>query len=325
MNEHSDTHPNADELIDAYIADVAVRLPRRQRNDVAFELRALFDEELQAKAEATGRPIDTATTLEFLQSFGAPVDVAARYLPTLTIIDPSDGRSFLFATVVGLTVIWSLGLLAALRDTAEASGWLLTALGHWWVGTVLSSPWWPGVLVLGYAGSSWFRRRWPQASQWKPRSADRIVGGRTAMATGLVGILCGIAILIDPRRILDVLWGGHAAPAAYAALTYTDTFLRGPALALLALIALNVPLFIAVMFRGRWSPLLRRIETVTGLLTCAAMLWAVAGGPIFLSAHSDQTAKALLALIVVLVLMTYAIMAYRRIRPKPNAGARTLR
>ena len=96
-----------------------MRLPRAQRNDVAFELRALLHEELQGKAEDAGRAVDAAMALEFLRAFGRPADVAARYRPTLTIIDPSDGRRFLFATIVGLALIWSLGLLAQWRDAAE--------------------------------------------------------------------------------------------------------------------------------------------------------------------------------------------------------------
>ena len=70
---------NANDLIESYVTDVAVRLPRKQRNDVAFELRALLKEELQAKAEATGRDADAAMATELLHAFGRPVDVAARF------------------------------------------------------------------------------------------------------------------------------------------------------------------------------------------------------------------------------------------------------
>ena len=84
---------NVNELIDAYVADVAVQLPRRQRNDVAFELRALLGEELQAKAEATGGAVDVSMATEMLRDFGHPDDVAARYRsrPEITIIDPLTG------------------------------------------------------------------------------------------------------------------------------------------------------------------------------------------------------------------------------------------
>ena len=38
---------NANDVIECYVNEVAVQLPRAQRNDVAFELRALLQEELQ--------------------------------------------------------------------------------------------------------------------------------------------------------------------------------------------------------------------------------------------------------------------------------------
>jgi hypothetical protein len=191
---------------------------------VAFELRALLHEELQAKAEAAGRGADAAMATELLHAFGRPVDVAARYRPTLTIIDPADGRNFLRAAVIGLAIIWCLGLLVRLRQPIDSAGDLLRALGQWWGATVIPSLWWPGLLVVSFGVASWVRRRWPQTSEWKPRVGDRIHGGRAAMVMGLVGILCGTFVLIDPRWLLDVLFGGRAAPAAYEAFTYTAAF-----------------------------------------------------------------------------------------------------
>ena len=136
---------NANDLIESYVTDVAVQLPRKQRNDVAFELRALLNEELQAKAEDAGRGADAAMATELLRAFGRPAEVAARYRPTLTIIDPADGRSFLRATVIGLAIIWLAGLLEVLRQPI-GSGWdVLQPLGQWWSGTVIPSLWWPGV------------------------------------------------------------------------------------------------------------------------------------------------------------------------------------
>lgn len=309
---------NANDVIESYVTDVAVQLPRRQRNDVAFELRALLREELQAKAEAAGRDADAAMAIELLRAFGRPGDVAARYRPTLTIIDPADGHTFLRATVVGLAVIWSLGLLMVLRQPAHPGGDLLTALGQWWVGTVIPSLWWPGMLAVGFGLASWARRRWPQTSEWKPRAADRIHGGRAAVVMGLVGILFGLFVLLDPRWVLDVFFGGRAAPAAYEALTYTETFRQRQAPWLLALILLNVPMFITVIVSGRWPALLRRIEAGLGLVTCAVLAWTVLDGPVFMTSASDRTAKFFLVLIVVFVLLDMVVKLRRSVRPAPS-------
>src|SRR5688572_4251548 len=145
---------NATDVIDSYVTEVAVQLPRRQRNDVAFELRALIDEGLQDQAEAAGRDVDAAMAIEFLRGFGRPVEVAARYRPALTIIDPADGRSFLRAAGIGLAIIWSAGLLASLQQPID-SGWdLLQAVALWWGNVVIPSLWWPGVLVTWFAAAA---------------------------------------------------------------------------------------------------------------------------------------------------------------------------
>jgi hypothetical protein len=309
---------NANDVIKSYVTDVAVQLPRRQRNDVAFELRALLDEELQARAEAAGRGADAAMATELLRAFGRPADVAARYRPTLTIIDPADGQNFLRAAVVGLAVIWCAGLLTHLRQPVD-SGWdVLRVLAQWWGSTVIPSLWWPGVLVAGFGAAAWTRRRWPQTPEWKPRAVDGIHGGRATLVMGLSGILFGSYVLIDPRWVLDFFWGGRAAPAAYEALTYTDTFLRHQAPFLLALIMLNIPLNIAVIVSGRRSATMQRMETGLGLLTCAPMVWTVADGPILMAPTSDQAAKFFMVLVVAFVLISMGIKLYRSVRPAPN-------
>ena len=310
----------AGDVIESYVTDVALQLPRKQRNDVAFELRELLNEQLQGKAEATGRAADAALATELLRAFGRPKDVAARYRPALTIIDPADGHSFLRATVIGLAIFWCVGLWEALRQPIDSD--LLLALSQWWWNAVIPSLWWPGMLAVSFGLASWARRRWPQ--EWKPRAGDRIRGGRAAMVMGLVGILCGLFVLLDPHWVLDFFWGGRAAPAAYEALTYTDTFLQRQAPFLLGLLLLNIPLFITVIVQGRWSALLRRLETGLSLVLFAVMVWTVVDGPIFIAPSGDRTAKFCMALIVVFSLIFMGIELYQKVRPAPSYGVRSV-
>lgn len=310
---------NALDVIEAYVTDVAARLPRAQRSDVAFELRALLGEELQARAADSGRSADAEMATELLRSFGRPADVAARYRPTLTVIDPADGPVFVRAAVIGLLVIWALGLLKQLGRPLQGWGDALQLLGAWWGGTVLPSLWWPGVLVVGFGLAAWSRRRQSPVSDWRPRAAGHVPGGRAALALGLVGILCGIFVLLEPRWLLDTAFGGRAAPAAYEALTYTDTFRSRQAPWLLALLLANLPLLGAVLVKGRWTPGLRRLQLVLSLATCAAMMWTVLGGPVFMAAASDQVAKPLLVLITLASLFEIGLRAYRGQRRTPKA------
>ncbi len=309
---------NINEWIESYVDDVALKLPRRQRADVAFELRALLHEELQARADAAGRSADAAMATELLQAFGRPDDVAARYRPTLTIIDPADGHAFRRITLIGLAVIWCAGLLEVLQQPID-SGWdVLTPLSQWWLGVVIPSLWWPGMLVVGFALAARARRRRPQAAAWTPRIRDRSQVNRVAMALGIVGILCGVFVLIDPRWLLDLVWQGRAAPAAYEALTYAEPFRHRQAPILLGLLLLNLPLLAAVMVAGRWSPALRRMETALGLATCGAMVWTALDGPVFIAARSDSTAKFAMLVIVAITSISFAVQAFRRVRPKPD-------
>ena len=138
------------------------------------------------------------------------------------------------------------------------------------------------------------------------------------MVMALFAILCGISVLLDPRRVLEVVWGGRAAPAAYQALTYTETFLERQAPWVLGLLLLNIPLFLVVIVMGRGSSVQRRIETVLSLGTCAVLGWTVLDGPVFMAEASDRTAKFFLVLIVAFTLIGIAIQLHRRVRPSPN-------
>ncbi len=314
---------NANDLIECYVADVAARLPRKQRNDVAFELRALLHEELQSRADSAGRGADAAMATDFLRSFGPPDSVAARYRPTFTVIDPADGPAFVRATAIGLAIIWGLGLVSCLLQPIESGTDLLRAIGQWWGATVLPSPWWPGVLVVGFGLASWIKRRWPHTTEWKPRAADRIVGGRMALGMALAGVLVGLIAIVNPSWVLHAMFGGRAAPAAYEALTYAETFRHRQAPWLLILISTNVPLFVTVIVMGRWSPLMRRIQLALGLMTCAVMIWTVLDGPIFIAPSSDRTVKAIMVLIVAFLLISWGVKRHRSVQPKPIARLRT--
>lgn len=308
----------ANEVIECYVSDVAVQLPRKQRNDVAFELRALLGEELQARAADTGRAPDAAMALELLRGFGRPVDVASRYRPTLTVIDPVDGYSFVRALWIGLAVIWSMGLLGALSRMPETASELLQVLGQWLAQSVFGALWWPGLLVLCFGAGAWSRRRGPASNEWQPLAPDRIVGSRVGLVLGIVGILAGLYLLVEPRWVLDFFWGGRAAPVAYEALTYTESFreLRGPVL--YTLLALNVPLLLAVLITGRWTPRLRRLEMAHSVAVILAMAWVIFGGPIFMTPHSDLFTKALMFVILVGCLLYLGVTAYRQVRPTPS-------
>jgi len=311
---------NAEQLIEAWVEDVAAQLPRRQRNDVAFELRALLAEELSARAADAGRAPDSELAMALLRDFGRPAEVAARYRPTLTVVDPSDGPAFVRAALVGLAVIWIAGLLVQARTPIAGPGDLLTVLGRWWAGTVLPSFWWPGVLVAGYAAAARVRRRWPRTVEWKPRDAQLGAANRNALMLAVVGIVSGVVVLAEPRLILDALFGGRASPEAYAALGYTEAFRGRQAPWLFGCLMLQAVLLVPVIVRGRWSPLLRALETALTLALCAVMAWTVLDGPAFQAAAADRAFKLVLVATIAYGLVDLGLRLARRVKPAPEAG-----
>ncbi|OYT87712.1 MAG: hypothetical protein CFE46_11260 [Burkholderiales bacterium PBB6] len=315
-------------LINAYVADVARQLPRRQRNDVAFELQALLQEELQAKADESGLEApDSQMALQLLRAFGRPEDVAARYRPTLTVIAPEDGHAFVRATAIGLGVIWLLGLLKLVLVPAEGSGAagvgaFLQALAAWWGGTVLPSLIWPGLLVVGYGLANWSRQRRPaQAKAWTPPRGDELSPlDRAGVAMGVVGTLAGTFALVNPPWLLALVWGGPVPAPAYQALAYSEAFVSSMAPWLLLLVLLNVPLLAAVGVTGRRTPLLRQLDTVLSLLTFVAMLWtALQATPVFQQPATDQSFKLALLVLTAITLWQLAARWWRQVRPQPDA------
>jgi hypothetical protein len=210
-----------------------------------------------------------------------------------------------------------VGLLG-MRDPFASGTVFLRELGHWWVSLIGVSLQWLGLLVFGFGAAAWSHGRRPAANAWKPRDDAHLGGGRVAAIFGLVGIVVGALLLVYPTWILDFFWSGHAAPAAYTALTYTDTFLGRQAPLLLLTIVLNIPLMLAVIANGRWSPTLRRLQTALSWAGCVVMAWTILDGPVFLSPASDGMTKLALGLIIFFTLIGHVIAMYRRVTPTPG-------
>jgi hypothetical protein len=87
---------------------------------------------------------------------------------------------------------------------------------------------------------------------------------------------------------------------------------------LLALVLLNIPLFITVIVTGRWTALTRRLKIALALVGCIFFAWTVLDGPVTLSPASDAMFKMALTLIIGITLITRAVQLYRGDRPAPN-------
>ena len=287
-----------EEVIDAYVADVARLLPRRQRKDVALELRALLRDELA----------DSDDPLARLRAFGRPAEVAARYGQPSTVVDQADTRRFVRLGVAGVLVIWLLGAVSA----TGVVGW------YWTYG--LPAFWWPGFLVVGFGLAGWARRRWPDRFAWRPRrsAAGRVV--RSGRIAAFAFYVAGTVVLVNAAWLLAEI---GAAPQAVQALTFDREFaqFRGPLVLTLMIAALVHHLVVTI--HGRWRPVTRNIEVALGFLTCAVLTWVLFAGPVYPSPDADRTAKFLVAFIVAVSLIDLLFKARRLLQQRPASPMAT--
>lgn len=299
---------NAADLIQSYADDVARRLPRKQRNDVGFELRSILTDELAAAAEMAGRAPDEDLALTVLRKFGRPEDTAGRYRPpSFTIIDPAQTRTFVTLAWSGVALQWLLTLPPVFMQTETFAGQSFARLGGWWVSYGLAAFWWPGFLVSWAVFAAWARHRWPQTSPWKPRALDPDRVSRPALTTGLAFWILGASALIALPWFIEQL----KPYPVHDALVMDPGFLRHRAPWLLPFWTAEVAVYAWVIVEGRWRTLTRRLSLTWGLAICGLMAWFILGGPIFQAAPADKTCKFFLGLTLVFSLIMVAAQAYR--------------
>lgn len=294
---------HANDVIDAYVADVMRRLPRKDRHEIGLELRGLLAEML---TEQTAGEVPTdAEVLAMLQSFGTPAEVAARYRPPGMLIIPAEqSRSFAVLSLVGVALQWALTLPRVFQGQP---------LVAWWFSWGLGSLWWPGFLAMTALAAAWLRQIGMTRETWRPRVVDPERVHRGALAVGLAGFAIGVAFMVALPWIVRVM--PEPWPQRFA---FAPDFLHGRAWPVLVLWLGNFALLAGVLFRGRWSATTRWLEAGFDVAWLALLGWWLAGGAIFQTPAVDDGARAGLGLVVLIIVADLAFKLYRRqMRPRP--------
>ena len=238
----------ANEVIDCYVSDITRLLPRKERNDVAFELHALLADELAAKASSDGREPDREMVMDLLSAFGRPAEAAARYRPQAPLIDPADNHHLLIWSIVG-----SLVVLAA--DPANRLAFLQ------WVG---------GVFVF-FSLAAWVRRRWPSDGlRWRPRRDPfpAVVRRPLVASTGLAVALIPLTMYLVPQAWWEFVTLGNGVSSGLA---LSGDFLSSWQRATTALsLAAVVLLYTSAVVQGGW-----RVGTRRALIAAWALVGAM--------------------------------------------------
>jgi hypothetical protein len=285
-----------EDLLESYVREVAGQLPVRMRSDVSLELASLLREDLQAKAGAAGRAPDEALAIEVLKAFGRPREVAARYRPRPALIDPSETRNFLMTVIVGCAVLVALSVPAA----------ILTPAKHRDVGASLL--WWTGVAAAWFVWRGWLRRRNPSQDAWMPGQHDPDRVNRGAMLALLLMAVLGIAAFGMPHVTLGWLTGG--GPLA-PSLQFDAGFRVGRLPWLFAVWMWQAVMLAVLVVRGRWNVVLRRMELFLAIAMAVLLAWYASDGPVMLQPAANQTVKAFLVMITLLLGIDIAVKLYR--------------
>jgi hypothetical protein len=302
-------------VIEAYVSDVARRLPRAKRNDVALELQALLGDELSGKAEMSGRAADAAMALELVRAFGSPEEVAERYRPAgFTIIPATRSARFAAIALGGVLLQWLVTLPAALL---KEPGRELVMLGSWWLSYGIGALWWPGFMVTAAIVGGWMRHRWPPAhvSTWRPSARDRDEINRVTWVISGAAAGFGIAALVGAPWIAE----NYLPPAAAGVFQFDADFLALGGAVVVAMWTLTAVSSAIVFFEGRWRPLTRQIDLALTLLWLVVLTWLAAGQRAFVNDAANEAAKFWVGVLAVLVLIDLAVKVYRTLQ-RPRAA-----
>lgn len=294
---------DAKTLIDRYVDDVARRLPRKTRNEVGLELRALLTDELASVAAAAGRTPDAAAALKVLANFGRPEHVAARYGARrgFNIIEPEHAPAFVTIATLGVVAQWGFSLPGVFVASST--------FGGWWLESGFAALWWVGLLVIWFGVGAWIQRRtpvephsfarpwihylfWlPVRQDWQPAQLDHPYSA----ARTLIPLAISLTIVfVSP----EWFFGLFDPDATLSWARYDDAF-RGRLLPLLlAVMIARIALFTVATVSRRWRA---RTELVRfGLWTgfVGLLLWALVGWDIFASTAVDLLFKTWLSIFV---------------------------
>lgn len=290
------------DTIETWVGDVMRRLDPRERNDIGLELRELLTEMLADRAVAAGRPADDAMVLAMLREFGTPAQVAARYQPPGVVVIPAtETRRFAIWSLIGIALQWALTL------PRVAQGQPIVA---WWFSWGLGAFWWPGFLAMMSLAAVAVRELRGARPRWKPADIDSDRIHRGALAFALAGMVLGMIVVTSLPWIAPLM--PDPLPRVFA---FDEGFLRGRAWPVL-LLWLDICLVrVAVLYRGRWTPGLRRIDVATGIAWLALFAWWLAAGSIFTSRATDEGAKAGIVLVALFVVADLWL-TFRHRRPR---------
>src|SRR5579863_1669379 len=101
------------ELLDRYLQAVKKHLPSKRQDDIAAELRANMEAQLEDKEAELGRTLTQGEMEDWLRQMGSPMMVAARYQPQQYLIGPALFPIYLY--VLKMAMLWAVLVYAVVN------------------------------------------------------------------------------------------------------------------------------------------------------------------------------------------------------------------
>jgi len=287
---------NAHDVMESWVRDVAGRLPRARRNDVACELRALLADELDGRARAEGRAPDRAMAMDLLKGFGTPAQ--------------ADSHHFVIWALGGAVVMGVHGLLNG-PGSVDQDLFLI----------------WLGILVVIFASMAWWRRRRPGQMHWKPSPGPDRPRPALALLAMTATLAFPVFMYAAPQTFVQVMFVGQIADSG---VSLTEAFRSSwQRIVTLALLVLSAALYGAEMRLGsgqagmRWASIVLQSGLSLMMLLHAAPMIAPSGesfSPFVLDAANATSAPFFRALggVFILGALYELYRQWSRVRPEPD-------
>lgn len=161
------------DLLHRYLGAVAIRLPRRERDDIVAELREELLSQVEERQTRLRRMLTADEVIALLKAYGHPFIVAARYRTGRPLVGPELTPFYEPVLVLATSIIvlmHALGAVAAVvsgRAPGEVLNWSLGSLwivGMYMIGVITFSFFMMDRLGVGrWIGLAWSPRLLPPA------------------------------------------------------------------------------------------------------------------------------------------------------------------
>ena len=171
------------DLLERYLQAVGQYLPTETKDDTIAELRSNLMEQIDAREEDLGRPLDFAEVATILKEHGKPEAVALRYLPQRSLIGPTvfPFYTLTLGRVLPLVVFVSL-LAKGIQFATSGDESLAHALGSFALGVWYSLLISAAIITAIFATIEWSLQRGKLGTQWNEWDPAKLPAVKTHAA-----------------------------------------------------------------------------------------------------------------------------------------------